>query len=164
MSENSTNFATKDDVKEIVKDEVGSLRQEMNGKFEDVHNEFDGLRQEMNGKFEDVHNEFDGLRQEMNGKFEDVHNEFDGLRQEMNGKFEAAFNIFATKDELKDVKSEVVEVKEDVRKILGIVEGMAAQLVKFEDERVSNQAAHDRMQDSIVNHETRIKKMELSGV
>ena len=53
------------------------------------------------------------------------------------------FNKLATKDEFNDLKTEVREVKNDVRRILTGVDGLAKKLDDIEHAFVSNQAAHD---------------------
>ncbi|MDD5071532.1 MAG: hypothetical protein PHQ42_02230 [Patescibacteria group bacterium] len=72
------------------------------------------------------------------------------------------FNKLATKEDLKEFlkKEEFEEAKSE---ILGAVDAVMHKLDDIEHAFVSNQAAHDRMSETITNHEVRIKKLELKN-
>lgn len=74
------------------------------------------------------------------------------------------FNKLVTKDELNELKGEVLEMKGDVRKVLTVVDGLAKSVKDFHSEIASNQGAHGRMSDKIAGHEIRIKKLEYKNV
>lgn len=59
------------------------------------------------------------------------------------------FNKLATKDEFNELKTEVREIKNDVKIILTGVDGLAEKLDDIEHAFVSNQAAHDRFESRL---------------
>lgn len=59
------------------------------------------------------------------------------------------FNKLATKDEFSELKTEVKEIKNNVRMILTGVDGLAKKLDDIEHAFVSNQAAHDRFESRL---------------
>ena len=73
------------------------------------------------------------------------------------------FNKLVTKEDLDD-KLENLATKEDVNKILTAVDGIAKKHEDFKTELASNQGAHDRMSETITDHEIRMKKLELKNV
>ena len=64
------------------------------------------------------------------------------------------FNRLTTKDEFNELRSEVQEIKEDVKKILHAVDGLAKNTGDIKEEFISNIGAHDRFEKRM----TRIEK------
>ena len=67
------------------------------------------------------------------------------------------FAKLVTKDEFNELKTEVKEIGDNVKKILTSVDGIAKKHEDFETELTANHGAHDRF-------ESRIKKLELEKV
>ncbi|MFA5318081.1 MAG: hypothetical protein WC323_01250 [Patescibacteria group bacterium] len=59
------------------------------------------------------------------------------------------FNQLVTKEEHQVLEKKVDDMSKDIKQILTVVDGIAKQHETFEEEKVSNQAAHDRMQGDI---------------
>jgi len=59
------------------------------------------------------------------------------------------FNQLATKKEHQELEKKVDDMAENVKQILTVVDGIAKKHETFEEEKVSNQGAHDRMQGDI---------------
>ena len=67
------------------------------------------------------------------------------------------FAKLVTKDEFNELKTEIKEIGDNVKKILTSVDGIAKKHEDFETELTANQGSHDRF-------ESRIKKLELGKV
>ena len=59
------------------------------------------------------------------------------------------FNKLVTRDEFNELKDDVTETNENVKKILTSMDGIISNHNKFEQEKIFNQAAHDRIQGEI---------------
>ncbi len=73
------------------------------------------------------------------------------------------FNILATKDDLEDLRSDMIskeEYKEGLDIILTAVDGLTKLVKDFQAELASNQAAHDRMDTEIITLKTRVTTPE----
>lgn len=70
------------------------------------------------------------------------------------------FDKLVTKDYLKE-KLKDLSTKGDINKILTAVDGIAHKHQSFEVEMAANLGAHDRLGKKIVDHEVRLKKLEL---
>ncbi len=67
------------------------------------------------------------------------------------------FNKLATKEELREVKNDTAEIKENVQKLLTSVDGLAKNVSNIEHAFVSNIAAHDRFEERIIRLEKALK-------
>jgi len=72
------------------------------------------------------------------------------------------FALLATKEEHKELEAKVDKISVNVDKILSSVDGLAKNVVKFQEDITSNQGAHDRIDETVNGHEVRIGKMEAS--
>lgn len=72
------------------------------------------------------------------------------------------FNLLVTKEDLKNELKNYA-TKDDVSTILTAIDGLTKKVDAITQEFVSNTAAHDRMNDNICDHETRIKNLELKA-
>ena len=70
------------------------------------------------------------------------------------------FDKLVTKVEFNELKKQVEETNVNVKQILTVVDGIAKSHEDFNVEMAANQGAHDRMSETIANHEIRIKKLE----
>ena len=71
-----------------VEEELRSLREMSEAKFEISEKRFEALQREMNARFE-------ALQREMNTRFETVDKRFESLQREMNARFEAMDKRFS---------------------------------------------------------------------
>jgi hypothetical protein len=72
------------------------------------------------------------------------------------------FNKLATKDDLEDLRKEMA-TKEDINKILNVVDGLAKNVNDFQAELASNITAHDRMTKNFESLEKRVIKLEIKA-
>jgi hypothetical protein len=63
------------------------------------------------------------------------------------------FDKLVTKDEFNELKSEVSEIKVDVRKILSAVDNITKKFTDHEIEHTANIGAHDRFEERITKLE-----------
>ncbi|MFH1427108.1 MAG: hypothetical protein ABIG60_01090 [Patescibacteria group bacterium] len=68
------------------------------------------------------------------------------------------FNKLVTKDEFKEIKVDINEIKGNVRKLVTAVDGIAKKHDNFEKELISNQGAHDKFQENINSIKTYINQ------
>jgi len=61
------------------------------------------------------------------------------------------FAKLVTKDEFNELKTEVKEIGDNVKKILTSVDGIAKKHEDFETELTANQGSHDRFESRIKN-------------
>jgi flagellar capping protein FliD len=85
-----------------VEEELRSLREMSEAKFEASEKRFESLQREMNARFEAVDKRFESmdkrfesLQREMNARFEAVDKRFESLQREMNARFEAMDKRFS---------------------------------------------------------------------
>lgn len=81
-------------------------------------------------------------------------------KDEMNARFDAAFEFFASKEDLKSLEKKVDTMGEKIDTLTGTVEGLATLVKQTLEERTSNIAAHDRIQEDIKKIDIRVKKLE----
>jgi hypothetical protein len=75
------------------------------------------------------------------------------------------FSKIALKEDLKELEERLdAKIGKRIDQVLTSVDGLAKSVKDFKAEMASNQGAHDRMSNSIINHEVRIKKLELKNV
>ncbi len=88
------------------------------------------------------------LRQEMNERFEKVDKRFETVDE----RFQKSFNIFATKEDLKRfaTKDDLAEVKSE---ILTAIDGLTKNYRDVKDDQTANLGAHYRFEE-------RLEKME----
>ncbi len=67
------------------------------------------------------------------------------------------FNKLATKEELREVKNDTAEIKENVQKLLTSIDGLSKNVSDIEHAFVSNIAAHDRFEERIIRLEKALK-------
>jgi len=72
------------------------------------------------------------------------------------------FALLATKEDLKEMEERMAS-KADSQIILSAVDGLAKNVVKFQEDVTSNQGAHDRIDETVDDHEVRIGKLEASA-
>ena len=128
------NLVTKNELKKELKNLVtkNELKKELKNLA--TKNDLKELRQESKSDLKE-------LRQESKSDLQE-------LRQEMNNKFDVAFDMFASKEEAKDAKNE----------ILTAIDGITKQYQEFDVGFAMNQGAHDRFEEKLLKHE---KKLEL---
>lgn len=76
------------------------------------------------------------------------------------------FNLLATKEDLKEELQQFAtksEMKESFDAVLDVLDGIVKKLDTIEQELTSNIAAHDRMDEKICDHESRIAKLEFKA-
>ena len=67
------------------------------------------------------------------------------------------FNILATKDDVKkEVRESEERIKQEIHKVLEVLDGFAKKIDTVEIEQTSNIAAHDRFEKRISHVETRL--------
>ncbi|NIM12337.1 MAG: hypothetical protein GTO45_09505 [Candidatus Aminicenantes bacterium] len=79
----------------------GSLQREMNERFEAMNGRFEALQREMNARFEVVDKCFEAMDarfEAMNGRFEAMNGRFEALQREMSARFEAVDKRFEAMD------------------------------------------------------------------
>ena len=73
------------------------------------------------------------------------------------------FNKLVTKEDLKDLATKI-EMNEKFDQVLTAVDNLAKSVKDFQTELAANQGAHDRMSETLDNHEVRLKKLEFEKV
>lgn len=82
-------------------------------------------------------------------------------KEEMNARFDAAFEYFASNQDLQELKGEVVEVKNNVEKILSVVEGLATSFQRLDNELTANVGAHDRIDEKVEIVKSDVQKIDI---
>ena len=81
------------------------------------------------------------------------------IEEKMDNKFKAAFDIFATKEDIKNL-----ETKEESRaaknEILTAIDNITKQYQEFDIGFTVNQGAHDRFEEKFIKTEKRIRVIE----
>lgn len=81
------------------------------------------------------------------------------LKEELAGKEDldkVILSLLATQSDVKELKSGLKETNETVNKILTVVDGIAKNFKKTDEELTANQDAHNRMQKEINQTRTKV--------
>ncbi len=74
------------------------------------------------------------------------------------------FGMLVTKNEHNELKEEIVEVKQDVKKILSLVDVIANNTEVQESEKTANIDAHDRFNDNFYKIKEHLKLKSIEAV
>ena len=99
------------------------------------------------------------LRQESKKDIAGVKSDLNRLEEKMDSKFDAAFQIFATKEDLKNLETKE-EAKAAKNEILTAIDGITKQYQEFDIGFAMNQGAHDRFEERIIKTEKRVGAIE----
>ena len=97
------------------------------------------------------------LRQESKKDIAGVKSDLNRLEEKMDSKFDAAFQIFATKEDLKNLETKE-EAKAAKNEILTAIDGITKQYQEFDIGFAMNQGAHDRFEKELLRQK---KELEL---
>jgi len=73
-----------------------------------------------------------------------------------------SIEVLATKEDLKKFATKD-EMDQKFDTVLTAIDGLAKNVVKFQEDITSNQGAHDRIDETVNGHEVRIGKLEASA-
>jgi SMC interacting uncharacterized protein involved in chromosome segregation len=73
-----------------------------------------------------------------------------------------AIEVLATKEDLKQFATKD-DMDQKFNTVLTAIDGLAKNVVKFQEDITSNQGAHDRIEEKVNNHGVRIGKLEASA-
>jgi chromosome segregation ATPase len=141
--------------------EVGILRQEMAVLRGEVKEDIDGLRDELKGDIAALRGELTG---EISASRGESKRDIAALRDELKGvdrtiRRDVALRFDRVESELREMK-EVMATKDDINRVIAVVEGFAAKSNTYERAMVLHGQALTEAQVQLKDHESRIKTLE----
>jgi predicted PurR-regulated permease PerM len=106
-----------------LENEIHSLRNEMNGKYESLRNEMQSMRNELNTKLESQRNEMQALRNEFNAKFEVIYWAFGFLISLILALF--GYIVFDRKKDIEPLKEKTHSISENQNNIIKALKDFA---------------------------------------
>ncbi len=116
-------------------------------------------KEELKKEVSKLETKVDKLEQKMDNKFDTAKNNLDEFREETNNEFDAAVKMFASKEDLKELRQDIAsDVNKKFDKILTAVDGITKQYQEVDIGFVLNQGAHDRFEEKLLKQK---KELEL---
>ncbi len=110
-----------------VEEELRSLREISEAKFEASEKRFDALQREMKTGFDAMDKRFESLQREMKAGFEASEKRFESLQREMNARFEASDKRFESLQREMDARFEAMDKRfSTIQWLIGILVGIPA--------------------------------------
>ena len=133
----------------------------------DLKKDLKELRQESKKDIAGLKSDLNRLEEKMDSKFDAAKNNLDEFREETNNKFNAAFEMFASKEDIKELEKRVAS-KEDINRLFILMDSIVVKHQENEAERTANIGAHDRIKEDIAKTNKRVtiveKKLEAVSV
>lgn len=100
------------------------------------------------------------MEERMDKKFA-AKKDLEKLEQKMDNKFDAAFDMFASKEDLKELRQDIIEeVGGKIDRVFTAVDSIAGTHQEIGAERAANIGAHDRIEADIAKTNKRVTVVE----